>query len=82
MQKKILRKLLQIFLIAASEVHSYTATNLSYPELQFDVQHANINVMCDSSKSRADTKEDTAITCPNAGITAHTNKSYSPNDPL
>ena len=70
------------FLMAASEVHSYTATNLSYPELQFDVQHANIKVICDSSKSRADTKEDTAITCPNAGITAHTNKSYSPNDPL
>ena len=68
--------------MAASEVHSYTATNLSYPELQFDVQHVNIKVICDSYKSRADTKEDTAITCPNAGITAHTNKSYSPNDPL
>ena len=68
--------------MAASEVHSYTATNLSYPELQFDVQHDNIKVICDSSKSRADTKEDTAITYPNAGITAHTNKSYSPNDPL
>ena len=69
-------------LTAGSEVHSYTATNFSYPELQFDVQHANIKVICDSSKSRADTKEDTAITCPNAGITANTNKSYSPNDPL
>ena len=68
--------------MAASEVHSYTATNLSYPDLQFDVHHAKIKVMCDSSKSRADTKEDTAITCPNAGITAHTNESYSPNDPL
>ena len=58
------------------------ASNLSYQELQFDVQHAYIKVICDSSKIRADTKEDTAIACPNAGMEAHTNKSYSPNDPL
>ena len=69
--------------MAAFEVHSYTATNLSYPELQFDVQHANIKVICDSSKIRADTKEDTAITCPNVGMAAQTNSpSYAPNDPL
>ena len=58
------------------------ATNLSYQELQFDVQHAYIKVICESSKNRADTKEDTAIACPNAGMAASTNKSYSPNVPL
>ena len=46
------------------------ATNLSYPELQFDIQHAYIKVICDSSKIRADTNEDTAIASPNAGIAA------------
>ena len=54
------------FLLAASEGQSYTATNLSSPALQFDIKHANIKVICDSSKIRADTKEDTAIACPNA----------------
>ena len=58
------------------------ATNLSYPELQFDVQHAYIKVICESSKNRADAKEDTAITSPNAGMAASKKKSYSPNVPL
>ena len=68
--------------LTAFEVHSYMASNLSYQELQFDVQHAHIQVICDSSKNRADKKEDTAIACPNAGMAASTNKSYSPNVPL
>ena len=58
------------------------ASNLSYPELQFDVQHAYIKVICESSKNRADAKEDTAIACPNAGMAASKKKSYSPNVPL
>ncbi len=58
------------------------ATNLSYPELQFDVQHTYIMVICKSSKNRADTKEDTTIACPNAGMAASTNQSFSPNAPL
>ena len=58
------------------------ATNLPYPELQFDVQHAYSKVICESFKNRADTKEDTAIACPNAGMAASMNKSYSPNVPL
>ena len=70
------------FSLAAIEVQSYMATNLSYRVLQFDVQHAYIGVICDSFKIRADTKEDTAIACPNAGMAAHTKQSYSPNDPL
>ena len=58
------------------------ASNLSYQELQFDVQHAYIKVICDSSKIRADTKEDTAIACPNAGMAASKKNFYSPNVPL
>ena len=81
MQKKILRRLPPI-LLAAFEFQSYMAANLSYPKLQFDVQHAYIKVICDSSKIHADTKEDTAIACPNSGMAAYTNKSYSPNDKL
>ena len=66
----------------ACEVQSYMASNLSYQELQFDVQHAYIKVICDSHKNSADKKEDTANACPNAGMAASTNKSYSPNVPL
>ena len=51
-------------------------TNLSYAELQFDVQHAYMEGICDSSKNHADTKEDTTIACPNSGMAASTNKSY------
>ena len=58
------------------------ATNLSYQKLQFDVQHAYIKVIRESSKNRADTKEDTEIACPNAGMAASSNTSYSPNVPL
>ena len=68
--------------LTAFEVQCYMATNLSYQELQFDVQHAYIKVICDSSKNRADAKEDTAVVCPNAGMAASTNKSYSQNVPL
>ena len=69
-------------LLTPFEVQSYMASNLSYQELQFDVQHAHIQVIHDSSKNRADKKEDTAIAYPNAGMAASTNKSYSPNVPL
>ena len=68
--------------MTAFEVQSCMGTNLSYPELQFDVQHAYIKVMCESFKNRADAKEDTAIACPNAGMAASKKKSYSPNVPL
>ena len=67
------------FLLAASEGQSYTAPNLSYPELQFDVKHPYIKVICESFKNRVDTKEHIAIACPNAEMAASTNKRYSPN---
>ena len=68
--------------LTALEVQSHMAFNLSYQELQFDIQHAYIKVIWDSSKNRADKKEDTEIACPNAGMAASANKSYSPNVPL
>ena len=68
--------------LTAFNVQSYMASNWSYQQLQFDVKHAYIKVICESSKNRADKKEDTAIACPNAGMAASTNKSYSPNVPL
>ena len=68
--------------LTAFEVQCYITSNLSYPERQFDVQHAYIQVICESSKNRADAKEDTAIACPNAGMAASKNKRYSPNVPL
>ena len=68
--------------LTAFEVQYYITSNLSYPELQFDVQHAYIKVICDSSKNRADKREDTAIACSNAGMSPSTNKSNSPNVPL
>ena len=68
--------------LTAFDVQRYMASNLSYPELQFDVQHAYIRVICESSKNRADAKEDTAIIAPNAGMAASKKKSYSPNVPL
>ena len=58
------------------------ALNLSHPELQFDVKHAYIKVICESSQNRAYTKEDTAIAYPNPGMAVSTNQSYSPNVPL
>ena len=54
------------------------ASNLSHQELQFDVQHAFIRVICDSSKIRDDTKEDTAIAAPNAGMAASMINIYQP----
>ena len=68
--------------LAAFEVQYYMASNLSYEELQFDVQHAYVKVICEASKNRADAKEDTAIIAPNAGMAASKKKSSSPNVPL
>ena len=43
--------------LTAFEVQCYITSNLSYPELEFDVQHAYIKVICESSKNRADVKK-------------------------